>query len=648
MMLSQLSMHGWGSALFSHLWQSTAVAVVAWLLTLALRNNSARIRYLIWLCASVKFLVPFSLLSSIGAHFAKPALRNTQPGFYLFVEEFSRPFQQTQLPLAPGVPAAPVSSHLWPTVWALVTAIWLCGCLVLLARWISDWRCARALVRTAQPAREGREFHALRRAQRHANMSKRITLRLSPSEIEPGVFGILRPVLLWPAELSQRLDDPQIQAIMTHEVEHVSRRDNLTCAVHALVEALFWFHPLVRWMSRKMTEERERACDEKVMQLDARPEAYAESILKVCGFCLEPPTACVSGVSGADLKERILRIMTHRSGVALSTGRKLILAVALMLTFALPVGFGAVHGQTNSAPAPPSTQSSVSTADLPKYDVASIKSYKSDDGPGMRLMIRILPDGVSLKGIPLRMLLQQAFGVEQDRIIGEPASARTSRYDIEAKVEPEDAPKLKDLKADQRNAMMLQLLVDRFNLKYHHETRELPMYALVVAKGGPKLTESKPGEPMPVPDEKMAQLPGGAMPLSDGPGPIAKPDGPPTPGNRAMVGEGMRMSPGGIQSRGGSIAFLVHALSGMLGRTVVDKTGLTGKYDFSLNWTPDEGMRNILGGPQGGQPNGEPPPDAGGPTLFTAVQEQLGLKLESQKATVDVIVIDHVDQPSEN
>lgn len=651
MTLSQFPMHVLGSAFFNHLWQSTAVALVAWLLTIALRNNSARIRYLVWVGASLKFLLPFSVLTRIGAHFAKPALRNTQTGFYLFVEEFSRPFQQTQLPVAPGVPPVAAPSHLWPTVWSLVAIAWLCGCLVLLVRWISDWRHARALVSAAEPVEEGREFDALLRAQHRARVTTQITFRLSPSEIEPGVFGILRPVLLWPAELSVRLDEAQIQAIMIHEVEHVSRRDNLTCAIHALVEALFWFHPLVRWMSRKMTEERERACDEKVMQLNARPEAYAESILKVCGFCLEPPAACISGVSGADLKERILRIMTHRRGVALSTGRKLILAMALTLTFALPVGFGVVHGQTSSAPAPSSTQSSVSTADLPKYDVASIKSYKPDDGPGMRLMIRILPDGVSLKGIPLRMLLQEAFGVEQDRILGEPAWARTSRYDIEAKVEPDDAPKLKDLKADQRNAMMLQLLVDRFNLKYHHETRELPMYALVVAKGGPRLTESKPGEDVPAPDGHAAApglgIPPPPPPPGDG-GLEPGPGGQPKPGNRPIVGEGMRMSPGNIQSHGGSIDFLAHALSGMLGRTVVDKTGLTGKYDFSLNWTPDEGMRNVLGGPQGGPPNGEPPPDAGGPTLFTAVQEQLGLKLESQKATVDVIVIDHVDQPSEN
>lgn len=647
---SQIWMHGWESTLFTHLWQSTAIAVVAWLLTVALQNNSARIRYVIWLCASIKFLIPFRLLTDFGAHWAKP-VPSAQPGFSIFVEQFDLQFRQVQLHQAQlpsaALPAAVPSLHFIPILWAVAATLWLCGCIVLVARWVSDWRRAGALVRASQPAEAGREFNALQCALRRAHFQKPIRLRLSSSEIEPGVFGVFRPALLWPANLSGRLDDAQIQAIMTHEIEHVRHHDNLTCAIHALVEALFWFHPLVRWMSNRMTEERERACDERVMQSNARPEAYAESILMVCSFCLEPPTACASGVSGADLKERIQRIITQRRSVALSAGRKLVLFAAVILTVAFPIGFGVLHGQTSPKTTAPTTQGSVSSADLPKYDVASIKSYKADDGPNTRLMIRILPDGVSLQGMPMRMLLQQSFGVERDRIIGEPAWARSARFDIEAKVDPEEAPKLRNLKMDQRNAMMLQLLVDRFNLKYHHETRELPMYALVVAKGGPKLTESNPGEGMPGPGEPVpGAQPGGALPPPGAPGPMVKPDRPPGSGDREIVGEGMRMRPGSIDSHGASIDFLAHSLSGMLGRTVIDKTGLTGRYDFSLNWTPDESMRNVLGDPAGGTP--EAAPDAGGPTLFTALEEQLGLKLESEKAKVDVIVIDSVDQPTRN
>ena len=125
----------------------------------------------------------------------------------------------------------------------------------------------------------------------------------------------------------------------------------------------------------------------------------------------------------------------------------------------------------------------------------------------------ITPDGVSLQGVPMRLLLPQAFGVEEDRILGEPAWVKSNRYDIEAKVAPEDAPKLKDLKVEQRNAMMLQLLVDRFNLKYHDEKRELPMYALVVAKDGLKMKPTKADQDGP---ETDAPKPGDAPGPGDG------------------------------------------------------------------------------------------------------------------------------------
>jgi bla regulator protein BlaR1 len=398
-------------------------------------------------------------------------------------------------------------------------------------------------------------------------------------------------------------------------------------------------------MGARMNEERERASDEKVIAHNARPEVYAKSILEVCEFCVTTPLPCISGVSGGDLKQRIRRIMTHGSSTALSTWRKAALAAAAVLTLAVPLVFGATHGQTPAASTPESGQSPTASADLPKYDIASIKPYKADDGPAMRVMLRITPDGVSLHGVPLRMIVQESFGVEQDRILNQPAWIGSARYNIEAKVEPEDAPKLKDLKMEQRNAMMLQLLVDRFHLKYHHEKRELPMYALVVAKGGLKMKPSKPDENPPQADAPKPGDAPGRVAFGPPPAPgTSKPgDGPPP-----RMGKGMfMMNPGHLESTGTPIDMLAHVLSRQLGRTVVDKTGLTGNYDFTLDYTPDNMPMPVHGGPEGG-PKPEMQPDAGGPSLFTAVQEQLGLKLESTKATVDVIVIDHIDQPSEN
>jgi uncharacterized protein (TIGR03435 family) len=126
---------------------------------------------------------------------------------------------------------------------------------------------------------------------------------------------------------------------------------------------------------------------------------------------------------------------------------------------------------------------------LPKYDVSSVKPGTSEAGPAL---FRFTPDGTSIQNLPLDFLLQQAFGVERDRILGTPSWAQSKRFDIEAKVAPEDASKLDKLKAEDRRAMLIPLLVERFNLKYHHETREMPMYVLTVAKGGTKLVASKP------------------------------------------------------------------------------------------------------------------------------------------------------------
>ena len=625
MMTTELLTSGWTAALLSHLWQSTALALLAWLLTIALRRNSARVRYAIWFVASIKFLLPFQLLASIGARWSRPVANNSAQIFSV-IEEFSRPIRQA--PFAPPQGAtSPV--HFVPLLWGLLSAVWFCGFLVLLIRWISGWKRAMRMGAAAERFTQGREFDALQRAQNSVRFQHNIRLLLSSTGMEPGIFGFIRPILLWPAGLSDRLDDAQIEAIMAHEIEHVRRHDNLTSAIHAFVEALFWFHPLVWWMGTKLNEERERACDEKVIEQNARPDAYAESILKVCSFCMEPASACISGVSGADLKSRILRIMSQRSTSTLTVGRKCILWAAALLILATPVCFGVLRGQS-APPASPSGQTAIWTPDLPKYEVASIKPSSEEDG---RIRMMMTPDGISLNGAQVQMLLQQAFGVERDRIVGAPDWVRSKRYDIEAKVTPEEAPKLEKLKMEQRRAMLLPLLEERFGLKYHHEARELPMYALVVAKSGPKLKLSTAPIPRP---------PGGPG-APDGPQVSGGPPRDPA-GNRGM----MRMSPGGIEANGGGMQFLAHALSAIVGRSVVDKTGLTGNYDFNLNWTPDQGSMTMPGPGAGGPPRGDAPVDPNGPSLFTALEEQLGLKLESQKGTVDVIVIDHIDLPSEN
>ena len=300
------------------------------------------------------------------------------------------------------------------------------------------------------------------------------------------------------------------------------------------------------------------------------------------------------------------------------------LLAAVCLTLAPPFSLG--QSDSPSKNATPSDASS----DLPKYDVATIKPASGSDG---RMMFMFMPGGINISGVPVQMLLREAFNVEDDRIVSAPGWVKTNRYDVQAKVAPEDAPKLDKLTSDQRRAMLLPLLVERFNLKYHHEMRELPSYALVVAKGGPKMKLSAIQDPPPgsrPPGDTAAAKPG------DSPAPGAPP--------RRMMGMTGR---GHVESQGSNTEMLARILSSQLGRTVVDKTGLTANYDYTLQWTPDDAPPPKPGAEAGPQRNDSGNEDSG-PSLFTAVQEQLGLKLEAEKGTVDVIVIDHIDTPSEN
>jgi uncharacterized protein (TIGR03435 family) len=311
--------------------------------------------------------------------------------------------------------------------------------------------------------------------------------------------------------------------------------------------------------------------------------------------------------------------------------RRLFLDAAVLAAAWALLGAPLLFSQAEQKPQP--SASSDVAPDLPKYDVASIKPSTSSEP---KMMFGMSPDGVSIENIPIQMVLRQAFNVEDDRIVGAPQWVKTRHYDIQAKVAPEDAPKLDKLKMDQRQSMLLPLLEERLNLKYHHETRELPMYSLVVAKGGPKLKVSDipdPGANSKVPDS----APG-------------KP-GDPGANNRASTaprGRRMMMGRGHLVGEGTGISTLAHLLSQQLGRTVVDKTGLTGNYDFTLNWTPDDAPPPKAGGADVGASHNDGGTDDAGPSLFTALQEQLGLKVESTKGMADVIVIDHIDQPSEN
>jgi uncharacterized protein (TIGR03435 family) len=284
-----------------------------------------------------------------------------------------------------------------------------------------------------------------------------------------------------------------------------------------------------------------------------------------------------------------------------------------------PQAGGAQAAQTASAQ---STQTA--GAPSPSFEVASIKPNRSGD---MFIRIMFQPGRFTANGVTTKHLITMAYNVRDFQVSGGPGWINSERYDIEAKVPDsiaEELPKLPPDQREEKSRLMIQsLLADRFGLKLSHTTKELPAYALVIAKTGPKLHEAKPDDNYPTG--------------------IKGPDG------RAHPGV-MRMSPGELTGQGIAIKFLVRLLSEQLGRDVLDQTGLKGNYDLTLKWTPEPGEGMMLRTPEGGNPPPEsgPPPDTSGPSIFTAIQEQLGLKLEPTKAPAEVLVVDHVEKPSEN
>ena len=316
--------------LANHLWQSTLFAIAVWLITLTLRKNSAAVRHRLWLAASVKFLVPFSLLAGIGSHFQWETSVTTPPAVSMIVETISQPFSASGPSVVPpGTTSVPQASR----ILAVLVGVWICGIAASLFWWLFRWRQVRRAVRLAAPS----------------DLDGPVKVMYGPARFEPGIFGVFRPVLLLPEGITQRLSPAQLQAVMAHELCHVRRRDNLAMAIHMVVEALFWFHPLVWFIKARLIEEQERACDEEVLRLGGDPQVYAESILRICEIYLTSPLICVSGIAGSNLKKRIEDIMRNRVALKLSLSRALLLAVAAIVALAGPIIGGVARVKAGGA-----------------------------------------------------------------------------------------------------------------------------------------------------------------------------------------------------------------------------------------------------------------------------------------------------------
>jgi len=631
--------------LANHLWQSTIFAGTAGLLTLLLRKNSAQTRYCLWLTASAKFLIPFSLLISLGSQLgsSKPA-SISQPVFTVVMQEVGQPFSPSEPDLqAKAATSGPQTPPARPLVILLTTA-WACGSLAALLAWCLRWRRLVLAMRPALPASTGREFEVLRRLEK-ARGAKPIGLFSSDAALEPGIVGIVRPVLLLPAGISDRLTDAQLEAIITHELCHVRRRDNMFAVLHMAVEAMFWFYPLVWWVGSRLVDERERACDEEVLRMGSDPQVYAQGILKVCEFYLESPLVCVPGVTGSSLKKRIEEIMMHRIVHQLGLKKKLLLTVAGIAVIALPVVCGvlyalplpqlplrfiktwahspaeqvdAIYVQSDKDSTPNPSKITINPPvpnPAPDFRWAHAKIMpieRAQSRPGQLESIHIQPNkdgtpGPDFRWTPdaflatnttLAMLISQVYGVNDFQVSGGPSWIYSDRYDVNVeftKVEGDDGihlPPPNEL-MNHHNLQLQFILADRFKLAIHRETKPSPIYELVLSASGPNFHE-------------------------------------------APLGQGIRLrEPDELVGQGAPMTLLVGWLSMQLGRKVVDKTMLTGNYDFTLHCSKD-----IL------QKPGPRESASKSAAILAAVPRDLGLQLTPQVGPVEVIIVDHLDHVS--
>jgi len=604
--------HSWwptvGAPLANHLWQSTLFAAVAALLTLLLRNNHARTRHALWFLASVKFLVPFSLLVDLGSRMGWSRVSfATQTEFLGAMGDFGQPFapgKMIPLAVATATSGPFLSSYILPIVLLLV---WVCGFAAVLFYWWSRSRRVHAAIRRLLPAESGREMEALRRVQSKARFAVDIGVILTRTGLEPGIFGVFRPVLLLPEGISERLSNAQLDAIIAHELCHGGRRDNLTATLHMLVEALFWFYPLVWWLGTRLVDERERACDEEVLRLGSDPQTYAESILKVCEFYLESPFFSAAGVTGSNLKKRIEVIMQNRTPHSLDLARKLLLGIAGLAAVSIPLGLGLLHpaqilAQSQNPGAPGSPFESVYLQ--PNETGEPLAGFTVMGRPMHAYQFKA--NHFMATNVTLQELVHLAYQVQDSQISSKLEWFNSAKFDVDAKLSSSEIEKLQKLAPDpantERQNIIEALLKDQFKLDAHRETRQLPVYALVIAQNGPRLQIAKPGDTYP----NGFKLPDG-KPIV--PGLLVPKDG-------QIVGQGIKL------------AALVNKLSKLpLGRPILDKTGLTDNYDFTLVWTPAPSA---------------PSPDA---TIFAALEQQLGLKLEPEEAGVEMLVVDRAEKP---
>jgi len=571
-------------ALVNSLWQALAVTALVWLVLKFVPRINAATRHAIWWAALAVVLV-------LPA--APRLIRMMRPHPHTV---------EAKAVKTPDTAAAPVAIE--PVIVTVApgrTAIWP---LAIFAVWVAIllWRMFQI----------GRSYVFLHGVKRRAAVSplplpvisRRVTLLVSNDIASPMAVGFLRPAVVLPESLLAELSKPERDHVLLHESAHLAKYDDWSNLAMRIMGGVLALHPVAIWILRRIEREREMACDDWVVARTGSARPYAASLARLVELRqARRGEMLASGLFGSSSRigDRIEMLLRRGRTFSPRASAGSILASAAVLG-GLMVAGSLVPRWIAFA----QEQSRLS------FEVASVKrntsggDWDTHSGPPESA-------GFRANNMTLKMLIKIAYRVKDSQISGGPGWIDSDRYDIAAR------PAESNLSADRSRLMLQALLEERFRLALRREMRTIPVYALIASSGGlplPKSTRNSCGE-----------FPAGSPPKPSAPG-----QAPSIPCGGFVTGPNL------LEGGNVSMSQFADVLGNMLDRPVVDKTGFIGTFTVRLDFNSE----GIFGR------HDDSNPDLSRPSLFTAIQEQLGLKLEAQRSSAEVLVIDHAEKPDAN
>jgi uncharacterized protein (TIGR03435 family) len=583
------------SALVDFVWQG---ALVGFTLLIGLRTvgrRSAQVRYA--LCAlALAALMAFPVITTLSRfEHVEPDSGVRVPVVPSLV---SGSVEQPMVETLPWRAVAPSLARIEPCV----LPIWSLGVMLLSIRLVAGGITVRALRRSAQGVDDHLRERVLHLAAR-MGIRRTVQLVISTRSEGPGVIGWLRPMILLPPATALGLTTTQLDAVLAHELAHIRRHDYLVNILQMVAETLLFYHPAVWWVSKRLRIERELCCDDVAVGVCGDATGYARALVTMAK--LQVPVMAM-GSTGGSLSDRVHRLVSVTGNEPRRSAAFGVAAIAVAL---MSIALASVNAQREPA----------------RFEVVSVKPAAPT--PGVRgFGLQFLPGGV-VRGnrVPLFAMIATAYHVPWNRVEGD-SDLLAERFDIDARAGasalPLEGPTLEQTLlalAPILREMLKTLLAERFKLTIHMETRDSPIYALVAGKNGPRLAPAvKDCAPTTIEE------------ATSGKGPCGLRGGGPA---------------GGLHLPAAELTELALGLTSFLDRPVVDRTGISGRFDIELPpWNTGAPARQETADGR----DLEPQPDPNAPSLFTVLQEQLGLRLEATRGPVVYCVVDHVERPAAN